>query len=224
MAEHKILFRVRKIVEALEAAAKSDENPTLTEQLAQLIALDSSFYEEIVKAGRSFETHTTAALAAVIAVPTTAIMLGLYNNEPDGGRSYIIDRVWGLMIAGTAAAGQASLIGCLGQTRVAAPAAAAGLLLNPLNGNGGKDTRGIAATAALDAVTGVAANWSVLPGQTGGIKVGAAATPGVFINADVNGRRIVPPGREFGMHVLADVVGSTFIGGIEYHEKQITLG
>ncbi len=64
----------------------------------------------------------------------------------------------------------------------------------------------------------------MLPGQTGGQKVGAAATPGVYINCEIGGKLIVPPGRLFGVHVLADVVGSTFTVGIEWHEKTMRLG
>lgn len=224
MQEAKVFGRVRQLLQAFDQRAPGDEESLgLNEQGALLVALDSSPYGELVRSGRAFEVHTTTAVAAVVAVPTTAVLLQIYNNEADDGRAYIIDRVWGLMAAGTAAAGQGALIGALGQTRVAAPALAL-LAINALNGTGGKDTRVTQSTAALDAVTGVVGNWRVLPGQTGGLKVGAAATPGVFINADVNGRLMVPPGRSFGVHVLADVVGSTFTVGIEWHEKLFKLG
>ena len=220
----RLFGRIRQLLQSVDQRLAGDEEEFgLSQQGELLVALSTSPYGETVRAGRAFEVHTTAALAAVVAVPTTAIMLGIYNNEPDDGRVYIIDRAWALMAAGTAAAGQAALIGCLGQTRVASPTSAS-LAINSLNGMGGKDTRVINATAALDAVTGVAANWRVLPGQTGGQKVGAAATPGVYINADINGRIILPPGREFAVHVLADVVGSTFTAGIEWHEKHMELG
>lgn len=222
MQEMKIISRVRKLLEAIDQSSKdTDQQATLNAQLALLVALDSTAYDEIVRSGRAFESHITAALAAVIAVPTTAIMLGVYNNEPDGGRSYIVDRVWALAIVAPASVGQAALIGALGQTRVAAAVSAA-LAINSQNGMGGKDTKAIVATAALDAVTGVAANWRLLPGQTA-VHRAIASVPGQWLNAEINGRIIVPPGREFAMHVLADTVGSTFIGGIEWHEKQVEL-
>lgn len=219
-----LIARVRQILQAVDGGSPGDVQVlSLTEQYELLVALASSPYEETVRIGRAFETHTTGAVAAVVAVPTTANLLSIYNAEPDGGRSLIVDRVWALMAAGTAAAGQGTLIGCLGQTRVAALTSAA-LAINALNGLGGKDTKLINSTTALDAVTGVVANWRVLPGQEGGQKVGAGATPGVFIDCQVNGRIIVPPGRLFAVHVLADVVGSTFTVGIETHEKIIKLG
>ena len=219
-----IAARVRQLAQAFDQRAPGDEELlSLSEQGELLVAVATSAYGEIVRIGRAFETHTTAAVAAAIAVPTTARLLGIYNGDADDGYSAIIDRVWALQLASAATAGQAALIGCLGQTRVAAPAAAA-LALNPLNGMSGKDSKEIITTAALDAVTGVAGNWRLLPGQTGGAHPGAAATPGMFLNAEVNGRIIVPPGRDFGVHVLADAVTSTFIVGIEWHRKNVKLG
>lgn len=220
----KILARIRKLLEAVDSGAVGDdEQLTLNEQLEQLVAQGTSPYEEIVKVGRAFETKSVSALAAVVAVPTVANMLSIWNGEPDGGRCFIIDRVWALNIVSTAVASQCTLLGCLGQTRVAAIAASA-FAKNQLNGNGGLDTRAIASIANLDAVTGIVANWRVLPGHSGGIKTGAAATPGYFANANVDGRIIVPPGRLFAMHVLANVVGETFIGGIEWHERKMIIG
>jgi hypothetical protein len=224
MAETKFFGRIRQLLQGIDqASVGDDEQVALSEQLEQLVAISSSPYGEIIKIGRAFEVHTTSAVAAVVAVPTVAHLLGIWNGEADGGRSLIIDRTWALMAAGTAAAGQGAIIGCLGQTRVASLATAS-LAINALNGNGGKDTKIINTTTNLDAVTGVAGNWRLLPGQTGGQKVGAGATPGVYINAEVNGRIIVPPGRLFAISVLADVVGSTFTVGVEWHEKTIRLG
>lgn len=221
--DNKVFGRIRKLFEGVDQSSVGDFVPSpLTEQHAQLVALDAAPYGEIVRLGRAFEVHTTAAAAAVVAVPTTAHMLALWNGEPDGGRSLIIDRAWALMAVGTAAAGQGAILGCLGQTRVASLATAS-LAINALNGNGGKDTKVINTTTALDAVTGVVGNWRVIPNGAGQ-KPGAAATPGMAISAAVNGSIIVPPGRLFAITVFADVVGSTFTVGLEWHEKKITLG
>lgn len=219
-----LIARVRQIAQGFDGGSSGDVQVlSLTEQYELLVAMGSSAYEETVRMGRSFEVHTTSAVAAVVAVPTTANLLSIYNAEPDGGRSLIIDRLWALMGAGTAAAGQATILACLGQTRVAALATAS-LVQTALNGLGGKDSKVINSTTALDAVTGVAGNWRVAPGLKGGQKPGAGATPGVFADAEVNGRLIVPPGRLLALHVLADVVGSTFTVGAEWHEKLVKLG
>ena len=216
-----IAARVRQPLQAIDQRSPGDEEMLgLSEQGALLTANDTSPYEEIVRAGRAFEAHTTAAIAAVVAVPTTAHMLAIYNNEPDDGRLIIIDRAWALNIVSTAVASQASLIGLVGQVRETPPTDAA-LAINPLNGMGSRDTRArtILNATALPATTGLAANWRLLPGPTGGMKPGAAATPGYWVNADINGRIVLPPGRYFAIHVLANVVGETFTAGIEWHEK-----
>lgn len=225
-----ILARVRKLLEAVDGSSPDiQQQPTLTDQLELLVGQGTSPYGEIVKVGRAFEVHTVAAIAAVVALPTTASMLSLWNGEADGGRSYVIDRVWGLRIVSTTAiASQAALIGCLGQTRVSTLGTLSGLPLNPLNGNAGKDSKSATYlnAVALDAVTGVTGNWRVLPGQTGGLKIsaGAATVGGDFVNSEINGRIIVPPGHAFGVHVFAPLVGETFICGVEWHEKQLRLG
>jgi hypothetical protein len=46
---------------------------------------------ELVRMGQSFQVMTATPIAALTAVPTTAIGLGLWNGEPGGGKSYAID-------------------------------------------------------------------------------------------------------------------------------------
>lgn len=224
--EFRLIARVRKILEAIDQLGPETEAAvSLNDQGEVLVANAASFYGEIVRVGRAFEVHTTAAIAAVVARPTTAVMLAIFNNEPDDGKLGIIDRAWALNEVSTAVASQAVLLGVLGQVREAPPADAA-LAINALNGMGGKDSRvrSILNATALPAGTGLAANWRVLPSQSGGQKPGAAATPGYFVNSQIEGRIIVPPGRYFGIHVMANVVGETFTCGIEWHEKNQKLG
>lgn len=222
--------RVRKLLEALDfSSPDTDQQVVLNDQLEQIVSMGSAPYTEIVKIGRAFEIHTVVAIPAVVAIPTTAAMLSIWNGESDIGRSLVIDRVWALRIATTTAiASQAALIGALGQTKIVSLGAASGLARNPLNGNGGSDSKSVSYlnAVALDAATGVAANWRVLPGQTGGLKIsaGAALVGGDFINAEVNGRIIVPPARAFGIHVMAPLVAETFLCGIEFHERKLQLG
>jgi hypothetical protein len=221
--EVKTMFRVRKVGEAVDAEMQgSEERPGLTQQLEVLVAPGASPYGEVVRPGRAYFTNTTTAIAAVVAIPTTAVMFALYNNEPDGGRSYIIDWVAASGVAKTAAAGQAQLLGLVGQVREAVPADG-GLVIKKLNGMVGNDTsaRTILNATALPATTGLQTNWMPLGPAVG--FPGAAATPGHGLYFNVDGRIICPPGRYFAMHVLADVVGSTFQGFIAWHEKQLTL-
>ena len=221
-----MLGRVRKLLEGIDAepVGEATEQVTLTQQLEQLVALGAAPYREIVRMGRAFYVNTTAAIAAVVAIPTTAHMLALYNNEADGGRSYVIDWVAASGVAKTAAAGQQQMLGNIGQVREAIPTDAA-LSIKKRDGLGsGNDTkaRTILNATALPATTGLAANWFPLGPAIG--SPGAAATPGHGAFYPLDGRIIVAPGRYFAVHVLADVVGSTYQAFIAWHEAQLTLG
>jgi hypothetical protein len=223
--EVKVLGRVRKILEAIDASVGGDdEQLVLTQQRELLVASGASPWGEVTRAGRAFWTGTSTAVAAVVAIPTTAVLMALYNNDADGGRSLVIDWIAASGVAKTAAAGQAQLLANIGQVREAAPTDAA-LTIKKMNGlgSGSNDSkaRSIIGGTALPAATGVAVNWLPLGPAVG--FPGAAATPGHGLWAPVDGRIIVPPGRYFAIHVLADVVGSTFQGFIGWHEKQLTL-
>jgi hypothetical protein len=223
----KVLGRIRKLFEGIDAEApgSSDNQIALTPQLEQLVAAGAAPYREITRMGRSFYVNTTAAIGAVVAIPTTAHMLAIYNNYPDGGRSLVIDWVSAINIVSTAAAGQAGIIGNIGQVREATPTDAA-LTIKKANGYGGtqNDTgiRTILNATALPATTGLAANWFPLGSNSG--KPGAAGTPGYQIFTSVDGRIIVPPGRYFAIRVLANVVGETFLAYIGWHEAQLQIG
>jgi hypothetical protein len=133
----KVIGRIRKVLEGVDAGAPGDdEQLALTPQLEQLIAMGAAPYGEIVRLGRAFKVGTATAVAAVVAIPTTAAMLQLYNNEPDGGRSYVIDWIGASGVVKTAAAGQAQMLACVGQVREAIPTDAA-LPIVKLNGLGG---------------------------------------------------------------------------------------
>lgn len=220
------LGRVRKLLEAIDAepVGEVNEQIALTQQLEQLVAFGAAPFREIIRVGRAFQTHTAAAIGAVVAIPTTAHMVALYNGEPDGGRSYVIDWLAASNVVSTAVASQAQLLALVGQVREAIPTDAA-LAITKLNGLGpGTDTqaRTLLNATALPATTGLAANWFPVGPSVG--KPGVAATPGYGLWAPVDGRIIVPPGRYLAVHVLANVVGETFLAYIGWHEVQLTLG
>lgn len=225
--EVKTLMKIRKLLEGVDAEAMGieEKQPSLTPQLEQLVAFGAAPYREITKMGRAFVVNTTTAIGAVVAIPTTAHMLAIYNNYADGGRSLVIDWVAASNVVSTAVAAQAGIIGNIGQVRETAPTDAA-LTIKKLNGYGGgsNDTgvRTILNATALPAATGLAANWFPLGPSVG--KPGVAGTPGYQVWQEVGGKIIVPPGRYFAIHVLANVVGETFLAYIAYHELQLALG
>jgi hypothetical protein len=163
-------------------------------------------------------------VAAVVAIPTVAHMFAIFNNAEDAGRTVIIDWACAVNAVSTAVACQATLLGLVGQLREATPADAL-MPIKKANGKGAalSDTSVRTILAGnLPATTGLATNWRPLgPSIT---KAGAATTPGYCVYADLDGKIQVPPGRYFALHVLANVVGETFIPFVGWHEKQIFLG
>ena len=222
----KLQGRIRKRLEAIDAETTGGDPRDLaqTQQLELLVAQGPSQYENAVASGRAFWIGSTTAVAGVVAIPTTAVHLALFNNDVDGGRSLIIDWVAASGVAKTAAAGQQQILGLIGQVREAAPTNSA-LVAKKRNGLGGNaaDTKALSIVGgtALPAATGVAANWFPIGPAFG--SPGAAATPGNGAFQRVDGDIIVAPGRYFAITVLADVVGSTYQSFIGWHEKQITL-
>lgn len=189
-----------------------------------LAAMGSSQNEEITRLGRQFQVRNVATFAAVVAVPSTACGLAVYNNEPDGGRSYVIDYVSAKnMVSTTLIAAQASMVALVGQVREAIPATSAALP-KKTNGLGSVDSkaRTIVQGTALPAGTGIAANWFPI-GQSA-VKYGLDITPGYSMEWEANGRVICPPGRYFAVHVIANTTSETFQCEIFWHEQQLTLG
>jgi hypothetical protein len=186
----------------------------------QLIARGSADYEDITRSGYGFHCINPTTTAAVTAVPTTAAIFSIWNSADDGGRSIIIDAVFGYAVAGGAVLYQAGMIYVLGQTRVATNG---GAIVVRRNNGYGATSDSIAVcddVTTLDAVTGVAVGWTPIGNS---ITSAVASLGGLAIFERVDGRIIVPPGRNLGLHVLASAVGTTWQVGVMWHERQLTL-
>lgn len=223
MTDTKPFFRVRKPLESFDFAALGvDDRPTMNEQLELLVAQGSSPGEAAAISGRAYATRTTSAVAAVVAIPTTAVMLAFYNTEADDGESAVFENFFAQNVASTAVASQAQILVCIGQVRETAPTNALPTIIkmNGVGGGGGSSIlTGTLTATALPGTTGVAANW--IPWGPSAVKPGAATTPGYGIWAPVCGQIILPPGRFLGLHVIANVVGETFVIGATWREKMI---
>src|SRR4249920_2462931 len=158
--------RVRQVTQGIDAEGVGTEQQfALTSQLEVLVAQAAAPYREIVRMGRAFLAGSQAAVAAVVAIPTTAQMFAIYNNEPDTGRTYVIDWIAANNIVSTAVSASAVMLANVGQVREAAPTDAmpAGALRKANGLGSGSDTRvrAILTATALPGTTGVAANWFV---------------------------------------------------------------
>lgn len=222
----KLFGRVRGLNTNIAYGVGNEETEIeISGQGEQIHAQGAAYFSEIGRQGRSFWINTAAQVASVIAMPTTAVGFAIYNNEPDGGRSYIIDTAWILVTASASIKPQATMVGCLGQVREAVPANAmsATVVLKNTNGTGKLDTRArvILAGTALPATTGFAGAWMPI------VSIANAAVtslPGFQQTYNLDGRYIVPPGRYFALHCVSAKIDVQCQYGVSWTEKYLNLG
>ena len=188
---------------------------------ALLTASAAARYEDITRSGQAFHCISATSTAAVVAIPSTAGLFSIWNSADDGGKSIIIDAVFGFASDVGAAMEQATIIYVLGQTRVATNGGA--VVVRRSNGYGAtSDSVALCKDVpTLDAVTGAVVGWMPIGNSviTAVISLGGQA-----IWVPVDGRLIVPPGRAFGLHVISSSVGGLWQVGAMWHEKVLTLG
>jgi hypothetical protein len=212
-------------IDQYEQPGDEEVQTVLSGQAEQLAAFATTQYQENVRNGRAFWVANAigSPVAPVTSIPTTAHTIALYNNEPDGGRSYVIDYVWAFNVAvSSVTIFHTGMIGCLGQVREAIPANAAPVIKSA-NGTGKLDTRArtFIGGTALPATTGLAANWFPI----GDSWINSVVTlPGHSKIVDIDGRVIVSPGRWFAVHTLSSITTQTYIMGIGWTEKNLYLG
>ena len=223
MSDSKLLGKVRGLQQdTLFPTNREDQQLQVSGQETLIGAFGASDYQEDVRNGRAFWVNNTTAVALVTAIPTTAVNLAIFNNEPDGGRSYVITMVTAQSLAGGAVLYHAGMIGLLGQMRETPPTAV--MTIKCANGSGKLDTRCrpiVAATLLPGTTTGLAHQWFPLCNSVNSV---VASLGGMGMVSYCNGRYIVPPGRYFAVHVLGSAVGSTWMMSIFWVEKQLLLG
>lgn len=170
-------------------------------------------YYETQKRQEGWTVQTSTLFAPLVAVPTTAAALELYNNSIAGRRNMIISELFADQILSTAAT-QTYAIYAMVTTAKAVPTLTA-LALHSLSGK-----NLITPTAAGEVVTGVGTTvvangwrpWGAV--QAWGT---AAATPGNSWSVPVNGKMVVPPGCSICLHIVGSLAtASTFQVGLSF--------
>ena len=80
----------------------------------------SSGDDDLVNAGAVWSAGQDTGVAAVITPPTTLSQISLYNNEPEGGLSYRLQRVYGIVTATPAGLSQFGIYHCVHRAKPAA--------------------------------------------------------------------------------------------------------
>ena len=176
-------------------------------------------FAELTRLGQAWSVAiaTGSAFAPVAAWPTTLANIVLYNGNPAGGKSLVIDSIWASAITSIAAASSFTLLAQISNAGVAAPTNDTAQLIT---GKAGLTYAGLAKRAVANTAFMIANKWTVV-GQSSGHPATAIGA-GAF--ADIAGRLIVPPGACLGVNVVASTAAGTMVQGIDWYEVQLALG
>jgi hypothetical protein len=202
-------------------AEGSDEQPQLNTRGEQIVAQGLPPLAQLVSLGNSYQAATTTAAAPVIAIPTTAALIGLWNGEQDDGKSYVIDSVFAFVVASTVAQQSLSILGNLSMAQI--PTAIANTI-TPRSLRAGQAYRGsarIAVGITLNATDGVAANWFPIGNNPPQI-AGATNNIGTMLEWDCKGMFVIPPKNQFSLTVLSAAATATSVQvGFRWHELKL---
>lgn len=186
-------------------------------QYHQLVAAGTSPYFEQSRLGNRWSVQDTSAIAAVVVRPSTVAGLTLFNNEPVGGKSYVIDSIMAFNLVQTAAISGYSIWCCIHPVGMTKPTAD----ITAIKSSSGKS--GYGGNAVVDTgATVVDDGWFPvgITALTGG--VGTTAPSGA-LTYQPEGRFIVPPTAAISMNVVASIVGLTFTHGFSWVEQQLVV-
>lgn len=191
-----------------------------------LVAYGLPWLSEIVRLGNSYQCSTTTAATPVVAVPTTASLILIWNGENDNGKSYIIDSVFCLTVAGTANSQQnvtiLANVGTIPTPGTTVQPFTANLITpRSLMANSVYRGKAVVSTGkTLNSTDGAAANW--FPVGTSSPPAGVAPVGGSWgqnNDIDCKGMFIVPPKCVFAVTAIATAATASSVQiGFRWHE------
>lgn len=196
----------------------TDAPPHINIRGEQICSNGLPLHTQLVALGNSFQVMTATAAAPVVAIPTTAALLGLWNGEADNGKWLVIDSVFALTVASTAAQQSMSILCNVSAALI--PTAIANTL-TPRALRAGGQYRGNARAAVgvtLNATDGVATNWFPV-GSTPPAIAGATNNIGTSMDIDVKGRILIPPKGQLSLTVISSAATASSVQlGVRWHE------
>lgn len=185
-------------------------DPTGHQFIAQAVAA----YEELSRQGQGWQTMQTSATAALVVRPTTVTGLELWNGNGAGsGLCLVVDRLFSHnLVSSTTGLGGGAGIWAMVTAVKATPSTASLAVV----GNSGKAYGG----AVVNAVgTTVVANGWFPWGMTRMRESAGSVVPAGILEAQVQGRIIVPPQCSLCITVVSGYAADTFCSGASWYEK-----
>ena len=194
----------------------TERDAAMTRQGGLHVAQSLPPMAELTRLGTGASVISTAAAASVVVRPSTVALVTIYNGEPEGGKSYVIDRLFahGLVTVANATAGLWAQI----NERDAAPIGADDLSAEIRGHTGQNKYKGNAHVGVDETV--VAEGW--FPWGQSGVSV-TVTVPGAQLVAEVMGRLIVPPRNALSVTVVSSNATGTFTAGASWNEVQLDI-
>lgn len=174
---------------------------------------------ELARKGNGFMAITTTAVAGLVDRPTTAALATLVNNEPGGGKSYIIDAFLAFMLVSGAAQGFGTVWACVH------PVGRADSVTNNITARGsltGKQivNPGLSIFGIDDTIT----NDGWFPwGHVAMSDAIVGTIPGGGTEIPVNGKIILPPTAAVSLHVVTSSTNEDYTVGVRWYEEQMAV-
>ncbi len=173
---------------------------------------------ELTRRGNGLSAVSTSAVAALVARPTTLAMVTLANDEPAGGKSYIMESAFAFNLVSTALAEGASIWLCVhpvgSSEAITDNISARGNLTGKPVVNPGHSKFGTEDTVLDD-------GWFPWGPHLPITLVGV--TPSGAIVAPIDGKIIIPPLARLSMQVVAGLTTDTFTAGFRWYEEQMEV-
>lgn len=171
----------------------------------------------LVNEGVCWAAGEATAVAAAIALPTTTAQVTLYNNESEGGKSYIVLSVFGIQVADGAALNSWGIAHCI---HIAKPGT---LPSADIASTSFKNLKARAGAYGGNAIIDLAATvvddlWKPVGPSVGTTVV---SLPGTQLDVPLNGLVILPPGGEYSLVAVASATGITTRLGFRWAEVQL---
>ena len=193
------------------AQSGTRRSPQVNDQGDALVSAGLPPYTEITREGGGWQAMATAAVASLVVRPDTVAMATLWNGEPAGGKSLIIDAVFAHNLVAVANSSYGIWL-CVHPEGMAAPTNDI-TIRNSLSGR--RATSG-ARTFFDNGATVVDDGWFPWGGAD---KVVTVTVPGGQLTAEISGRIIIPPTAGLSMQSVASTTAVTITAGFRWYEK-----
>lgn len=173
---------------------------------------------ELARRGNGVMAITTTAVAGLVVRPSTVALGTLVNNEPGGGKSYILDAALAFNLVSGAAQGFHSIWLCVH------PVGRADTITNNITARGNMTGKPITNPGqSIFGIDDTVTDDGWFPWGPIGEAEEVGVLPNGALEAPINGKIILPPTAALSIHVVASTVNEDFTVGFRWYEEQMAV-